>query len=47
MIEIPCEYCETKAYPTKEEAIKCKYLWCWFCSIDFKNPNYIENEKQM
>ncbi len=45
MIEIPCPECNTNAHPTKEEAIKCKYLLCWFCSDNFLNPNYIENGK--
>lgn len=44
MIEIPCVSCSVKVHPTKEEAIGEKYLFCWYCGITFKNPNYMEKK---
>lgn len=46
MIDMPCPECEILTHPTKEEVIGEEYLFCWKCSISFKNPNYNKENKK-
>lgn len=45
-LTFPCPNCQNKTHLTREEAIKEKYIFCWLCGEDFKNPNYVKEKKR-